>query len=72
MLIIPLLLDGFSQLYGLRDSNNFLRMITGVLAGLGLAMFVVSLYITITFNLLTSIMDAKKLKGGLSYEKIKY
>lgn len=31
--IIPLLVDGFTQLYKLRESNNILRLITGLLTG---------------------------------------
>ena len=34
--IIPMALDGFSQLIGLRTSNNKARFITGLLAGISL------------------------------------
>jgi hypothetical protein len=33
-------LDGFTQLFGLRESNLLLRLLTGCLFGLGTALFV--------------------------------
>ena len=33
LLILPLVIDGFTQFLHLRESNNWLRFITGVLAG---------------------------------------
>jgi len=36
---IPLLIDFGSQEAGCRDSNNFLRILTGYLAGIGLGLF---------------------------------
>ncbi|MFA6268860.1 MAG: DUF2085 domain-containing protein [archaeon] len=38
ILIVPLLIDGFSQLFGLRQSNNSLRFLTGILFGIGFTM----------------------------------
>lgn len=35
LLLIPLLIDGFTQLWKWRVSNNFLRVFTGMLFGLG-------------------------------------
>lgn len=32
--LIPLVLDGGSQVIGLRESNNILRLITGIIAGI--------------------------------------
>ena len=40
LLLIPMLLDGFSQLFFIRESNNFLRLITGFCFGLALPPFV--------------------------------
>lgn len=37
LMIIPLLIDSITQYIGLRESNNHLRLITGVLAGFGLS-----------------------------------
>lgn len=39
---IPMLTDGFSQLYRWRTSNNPLRFTTGLISGLGLSIFIVS------------------------------
>jgi len=36
LLIIPMFLDGITQLLGIRNSNNKLRFVTGFLAGFGL------------------------------------
>jgi uncharacterized membrane protein len=35
-MIIPVLLDGLTQFFGFRESNNALRFTTGLIAGLGL------------------------------------
>ena len=43
ILILPLLLDGFSQLFTLRKSNNALRFITGIIFALGLSSLMVVL-----------------------------
>ncbi|MCD1294460.1 hypothetical protein CUJ83_05530 [Methanocella sp. CWC-04] len=37
---IPMALDGFTQLFGFRESTNLLRIITGVIFGLGSALYV--------------------------------
>jgi uncharacterized membrane protein len=42
MLMMPLILDGFSQLMRLRQSNNPLRLITGILFSVGCLSFLVS------------------------------
>ena len=36
ILLIPCAIDGFSQLFEMRESNNTLRLITGLLGGVGL------------------------------------
>jgi len=36
LFILPLLIDGFTQLFGLRISNNFLRLTTGILFSIGI------------------------------------
>jgi uncharacterized membrane protein len=36
LFVLPLLFDGFSQLFGLRESNNLLRLLTGMLCSVGL------------------------------------
>jgi uncharacterized membrane protein len=40
IMLIPAFLDGFTQLIGLRLSNNGLRLLTGLIGGLGLAIIV--------------------------------
>lgn len=40
LMIVPAFLDGFTQLLGTRISNNKLRLLTGLLGGLGLAILV--------------------------------
>jgi uncharacterized membrane protein len=42
-MIIPTFLDGYTQLIGLRESNNILRLLTGLLGGFGLAILIKSL-----------------------------
>lgn len=38
LLSTPLLIDGLTQISGLRTSTNFLRIITGIFAGIGIAL----------------------------------
>lgn len=40
ILIIPAFIDGITQLFKLRESNNTLRFITGFLLGIGLIVFI--------------------------------
>ena len=39
-MIIPTFLDGFTQFLGLRQSNNMLRLLTGLIGGVGLAILI--------------------------------
>ena len=39
ILLIPVSIDGFTQLFDLRESNNTLRFITGFIGGIGLIIF---------------------------------
>jgi uncharacterized membrane protein len=39
LLIVPTLIDGLTQAYLNRESTNFLRCITGFLAGIGISGF---------------------------------
>jgi len=40
LMIIPAFIDGTTQLSGIRESNNILRFITGLIGGIGLAILV--------------------------------
>ncbi|BDZ71590.1 hypothetical protein GCM10025861_21070 [Methanobacterium petrolearium] len=40
---MPSLLDGFTQLIELRESNNILRLLTGLIGGVGLAILIKAL-----------------------------
>lgn len=40
--IIPLILDGLSQLFGYRESNNIIRLFTGLLYGIGTINYLIS------------------------------
>ena len=39
ILLIPAAVDGFTQLFELRESNNNLRFVTGFIGGIGLIIF---------------------------------
>lgn len=51
LLLVPAGYDGITQLLGLRESNNILRFITGLVGGIGLAIILKAIkwYIYITF-----------------------
>jgi uncharacterized membrane protein len=59
ILAIPLLLDGFTQLYNLRESNNYLRLKTGILFGFGVAVIFTSFYINYTANFLINLLKRR-------------
>lgn len=40
LMLIPTFLDGFTQLFDIRESNNILRLFTGLIGGIGLAILV--------------------------------
>jgi len=39
-MLIPTFMDGSTQLFGFRESNNLLRLITGLIGGIGLAILI--------------------------------
>ena len=43
LMLIPAFIDGSTQLFGFRESNNLLRLITGLIGGLGLAILIKAL-----------------------------
>ena len=40
LMVLPMLFDGITQFFGFRESNNILRFITGLIAGIGLLILV--------------------------------
>lgn len=44
ILILPILIDGITQLKGIRQSNNLLRFITGFSCGVGSGLILFPLY----------------------------
>jgi uncharacterized membrane protein len=40
LMIIPTFVDGFTQFVGSRKSNNILRLFTGLMGGVGLAILI--------------------------------
>lgn len=40
LMVIPTILDGLTQFFEIRESNNLLRVSTGLIGGLGLAILV--------------------------------
>lgn len=43
LLLIPAFIDGITQFYGFRESNNILRLSTGLMGGVGLAILIKAL-----------------------------
>ncbi|MFP3124312.1 DUF2085 domain-containing protein [Ectobacillus funiculus] len=50
---LPLLIDGYTQLWKWRTSNNILRLTTGLLSGFGLSVLIVASSFAITALLST-------------------
>ncbi len=40
LLMAPMIIDGTTQLFGKRESNNYLRLVTGFLFGFSLSLFI--------------------------------
>ncbi|KZX10161.1 DUF2085 domain-containing protein [Methanobrevibacter curvatus] len=49
ILLIPMILDGFSQLFHLRESNNILRFITGLIGGFGIVLLLINIVFKFSF-----------------------
>ncbi len=52
ILLIPSAIDGTTQLFEMRESNNTLRFITGILGGIGLIMVYEMIFNFIALNLI--------------------
>ena len=44
LLIAPLIIDGTTQYFNLRESNNFIRTATGLMAGIGTSIILIQTY----------------------------
>lgn len=44
LMMIPTFIDGYTQLIGIRESNNVLRFFTGLIAGLGIVIFILTFF----------------------------
>jgi uncharacterized membrane protein len=51
LMITPTLLDGLTQFFGFRESNNMLRLFTGLMGGFGLAILIKTLKYIILMQL---------------------
>lgn len=47
--MLPLVVDGFTQLYKLRKSNNILRLITGLIMGFSCSIFLIYIICKLIF-----------------------
>ncbi|MFH1876016.1 MAG: DUF2085 domain-containing protein [Candidatus Omnitrophota bacterium] len=52
LLLTPMLIDGVTQLFGFRLSNNIFRVLTGAAAGVGIALILYSIYLSACAQLL--------------------
>lgn len=50
ILLIPVTVDGFTQLFKLRTSNNLLRFVTGFIGGFGL-MNIIKFFLSVVFSI---------------------
>ncbi|BDZ67381.1 DUF2085 domain-containing protein [Methanobacterium ferruginis] len=51
LIMLPTFIDGYTQSIGLRESNNALRLFTGLISGLGLALFIIIFFSLFGFQL---------------------
>ena len=68
-LVVPLLLDGITQYFSLRESNNLLRLLTGFLAGIGISIIFFPIYMVGAGKVTERIFKLVTTKGGLNYER---
>lgn len=61
LIMIPTFIDGYSQKIGLRESNNTLRFFTGLMGGVGLALFIM-----VVFSFLGIISTATTFHGYIN------
>lgn len=44
LIMIPTLIDGYTQSIGLRKSNNFLRFFSSLIGGVGMVLFIIIIF----------------------------
>jgi len=59
---VPIAIDGFTQLFGLRESSNLLREVTGVIVGFALPFYIVPMLNSLYGLLLEKTGEGKKAK----------
>lgn len=52
IMIMPMFIDGLSQFLNLRESNNIIRLLTGLIGGIGFGILVKALKFTIIATLI--------------------
>jgi len=62
--VVPLLLDGISQYFRVRESNNYFRLLTGLFAGIGISIVFFPIYVAGARNVTDRIKNMIT-KGGL-------
>lgn len=50
-LLIPMFLDGITQFYKFRESNNILRLITGLIGGFGVTLLIFKIFLNLSYLL---------------------
>lgn len=71
LFVLPIFIDGITQLYGLRESNNFFRSITGLLFGLSISLSCISLIVDFfVYRTNSYIQERRKLKCNILLEKL--
>jgi len=65
-LLLPLILDGLLQYYGIKGSNNFTRMFSGILFGVAASV----IYKYFAFNIVEFFIDKKNRSNLTAYKYI--
>jgi uncharacterized membrane protein len=63
LLLLPIIFDGLTQMLGIRMSSNTIRIITGVLGGIGLALVLKSIILISAKHLIDFCSEMKNLKN---------
>jgi len=49
LLLIPMFIDGITQFFEIRESNNILRFITGLIGGLGITILIFKILLNVFY-----------------------